>query len=143
MLARKPINMQINEKALAKQHISVQARENKFGLWSIYANLTSAEKAVGRIFLAIVVMVLASVMYQGMYDKQASICAKTENKVILLQQEKSMLELEVTELKSPNRIQKIAVEELGMVAPEEYIYSSSKASKVEKKVVQSNSIIRD
>lgn len=143
MLARKPANMQLNQNVQAKEHISVTNRDSSVDILSVYTSSSSAGKAFIRLVMFFAAMATISCMYHGVYDKQASICAKTENRVILLQQEKSMLELEVTELKSPNRIQTIAIQELGMVSPNEYIYSSSKANKVEKKVVQSDSIIRD
>lgn len=143
MLARKPMNMQLEQKVSAKQHISVPRSESNIGVIDFYRGATIVTKAFMKLGAVLVVMILTGIIYNGFFDSAASICAKTENRVILLQQEKSMLELEVTELKSPNRIQTIATQELGMVAPDEYIYSSSKANKIEQKVVQSNSIIRD
>lgn len=47
-----------------------------------------------------------------------------QNEVVQLSRANDELNLEVSELKSPTRIQKIAQEKLGMVLPDGFVYSS-------------------
>lgn len=127
MLARKPINMPLQNDSVINASVSNAKASTRVSVLDTYKSLTANRKAVVRLFLLIAATIIMALTYQSSYDQQALICANAENQVILLKHEKSMLELEVTELKAPNRIQTIAMKELGMVAPSEFIYSSHNA----------------
>lgn len=64
-----------------------------------------------------------------------------QKNVVSLNKSNEMLKLDTAELKSPSRIQAIATKSLGMVMPNEFVYSSDRASAVQSKVVEVQPIV--
>lgn len=94
--------------------------------------------SISRNVKGITILMLAIFVIFG-YFRIASIqdgyrIVEMQREVIKLSKMNEGLNLEVAELKSPSRIQRIAQKELGMVLPSDFVYSSGKASAVQSDV---------
>lgn len=76
----------------------------------------------------IVVGLVVSIFLHGMKQTTAYEVVDGKSQVIQLTKERDLLQVEVTEMKSPTRIQKIAQENLGMVLPSSFVYSTKTAT---------------
>lgn len=77
---------------------------------------------------------------QGGLATVSSKVVSMQNQVKALTQANEYLRLDVAELKSPSRIQTIAEGQLGMVLPATFVYSSSRASVIQRNVVDTQKI---
>lgn len=124
MLARKPISW--SERKYVATKPQTKKKEPPF----------IADMAPGlRMCLPLVVVVfVCSLAYLGIIkiaDDEAFQVVDLQNKVAESHKLNDELYLQVAELKSPTRIQKIAQEQLGMVLPDSFIYR--RGGTVEKK----------
>ena len=91
--------------------------------------------------IAILVGFLMIMMAMNAYTTKLGYeVVKTQQTVVQLAKDNDTLDVEVASLKSPVRIQKIAVEQLGMVLPDSFVYST-KSTTSERNVQTKQQII--
>ena len=91
--------------------------------------------------IAILVGVLMIMMAMNAYTTKLGYeVVKTQQTVVQLAKDNDTLDVEVASLKSPVRIQKIAEEQLGMVLPDSFVYST-KSTTSERNVQTKQQII--
>lgn len=80
------------------------------------------------IILFVIVVVLAGffILRSGVAASNAYHLNQLKNQATKLEAENSRLHLEIAHLKSPERIQSIATEELGMIVPDKFFFSTKK-----------------
>lgn len=80
------------------------------------------------IILFVIVVALAGffILRSGVAASNAYHLNQLKNQATKLEAENSRLHLEIAHLKSPERIQSIATNELGMILPDKFFFSSKK-----------------
>ena len=76
----------------------------------------------------VIVSIIASIIFHGLIQAESYKVVDAQQQVVQLNKENDVLKVQVTALKSPTRIQKIAQENLGMVLPSDFVYSTKAAT---------------
>lgn len=119
MLARKAANWQMEQPKVYIGSAERLRRHDRFIL-DVSAEMKAAVKIV-----ALAILFIGSVMsLQALITTTGYELISMQRQVVQLTKANEQLSLNVAELKSPARIQKIAQSELGMVLPDAFVYSS-------------------
>ena len=133
MLARKAVVGHVKRDVL----LGVQARKAKASV--VFDISPLMRQIIQRI--AILVGFLMIMMAMNAYTTKLGYeVVKTQQTVVQLAKDNDTLDVEVASLKSPVRIQKIAEEQLGMVLPDSFVYST-KSTTSERNVQTKQQII--
>ena len=133
MLARKAVVGQVKRDVL----IGVQAKKAKA---SVVFDISPLMKQIIQ-GIAILAGFLMIIMAMNAYTTKLGYeVVKTQQTVVQLAKDNDTLDVEVASLKSPVRIQKIAKEQLGMVLPDSFVYST-KSTTSERNVQSKQQII--
>lgn len=133
MLARKAVVGHVKRDVL----LGVQARKAKA---SVVFDISPLMRQIIQ-GIAILVGFLMIMMAMNAYTTKLGYeVVKTQQTVVQLAKDNDTLDVEVASLKSPVRIQKIAEEQLGMVLPDSFVYST-KSSTSERNVQTKQQII--
>ena len=133
MLARKAVVGQVKRDVL----LGVQARKAKA---SVVFDISPLMRQIIQ-GIAILVGFLMIMMAMNAYTTKLGYeVVKTQQTVVQLAKDNDTLDVEVASLKSPVRIQKIAEEQLGMVLPDSFVYST-KSTTSERNVQTKQQII--
>ena len=133
MLARKAVVGHVKRDVL----LGVQARKAKA---SVVFDISPLMRQIIQ-GIAILVGFLMIMMAMNAYTtKLGHEVVKTQQTVVQLAKDNDTLDVEVASLKSPVRIQKIAEEQLGMVLPDSFVYST-KSTTSERNVQTKQQII--
>lgn len=117
MLARKAVVGHVKRDVL----LGVQARKAKA---SVVFDISPLMRQIIQ-GIAILVGFLMIMMAMNAYTTKLGYeVVKTQQTVVQLAKDNDTLDVEVASLKSPVRIQKIAEEQLGMVLPDSFVYST-------------------
>ena len=132
MLARKAVVGQVKRDVL----IGVQAKKAKASVFDISPLMKQIIQGI-----AILAGFLMIIMAMNAYTTKLGYeVVKTQQTVVQLAKDNDTLDVEVASLKSPVRIQKIAEEQLGMVLPDSFVYST-KSTTSERNVQSKQQII--
>ena len=133
MLARKAFVGHVKRDVL----LGVQARKAKA---SVVFDISPLMRQIIQ-GIAILVGFLMIMMAMNAYTTKLGYeVVKTQQTVVQLAKDNDTLDVEVASLKSPVRIQKIAEEQLGMVLPDSFVYST-KSTTSERNVQTKQQII--
>ena len=133
MLARKAVVGHVKRDVL----LGVQARKAKA---SVVFDISRLMRQIIQ-GIAILVGFLMIMMAMNAYTTKLGYeVVKTQQTVVQLAKDNDTLDVEVASLKSPVRIQKIAEEQLGMVSPDSFVYST-KSTTSERNVQTKQQII--
>ena len=133
MLARKAVVGHVKRDVL----LGVQARKARA---SVVFDISPLMRQIIQ-GIAILVGFLMIVMAMNAYTTKLGYeVVKTQQTVVQLAKDNDTLDVEVASLKSPVRIQKIAEEQLGMVLPDSFVYST-KSTTSERNVQTKQQII--
>lgn len=133
MLARKAVVGHVKRDVL----LGVQARKAKA---SVVFDISPLMRQIIQ-GIAILVGYLMIMMAMNAYTTKLGYeVVKTQQTVVQLAKDNDTLDVEVASLKSPVRIQKIAEEQLGMVLPDSFVYST-KSTTSERNVQTKQQII--
>ena len=133
MLARKAVVGHVKRDVL----LGVQARKAKA---SVVFDISPLMRQIIQ-GIAILVGFLMIMMAMNAYTTKLGYeVDKTQQTVVQLAKDNDTLDVEVASLKSPVRIQKIAEEQLGMVLPDSFVYST-KSTTSERNVQTKQQII--
>lgn len=133
MLARKAVVDHVKRDVL----LGVQARKARA---SVVFDISPLMRQIIQ-GIAILVGFLMIMMAMNAYaTKLGYEVVKTQQTVVQLAKDNDTLDVEVASLKSPVRIQKIAEEQLGMVLPDSFVYST-KSTTSERNVQTKQQII--
>lgn len=133
MLARKAVVGHVKRDVL----LGVQARKARA---SVVFDISPLMKQIIQ-GIAILVCFLMIMMAMNAYTTKLGYeVVKTQQTVVQLAKDNDTLDVEVASLKSPVRIQKIAEEQLGMVLPDSFVYST-KSTTSERNVQTKQQII--
>lgn len=133
MLARKAVVGQVKRDVL----IGVQEKKAKA---SVVFDISPLMKQIIQ-GIAILAGFLMIIMAMNAYTTKLGYeVVKTQQTVVQLAKDNDTLDVEVASLKSPVRIQKIAEEQLGMVLPDSFVYST-KSTTSERNVQSKQQII--
>ena len=133
MLARKAVVGHVKRDML----LGVQARKAKA---SVVFDISPLMRQIIQ-GIAILVGFLMIMMAMNAYTTKLGYeVVKTQQTVVQLAKDNDTLDVEVASLKSPVRIQKIAEEQLGMVLPDSFVYST-KSTTSERNVQTKQQII--
>ncbi|MDE8713104.1 cell division protein FtsL [Veillonella atypica] len=133
MLARKAVVGHVKRDVL----LGVQARKAKA---SVVFDISPLMRQIIQ-GIAILVGFLMIMMAMNAYTTKLGYeVVKTQQTVVQLAKDNDTLDVEVASLKSPVRIQKIAEEQLGMVLPDSFVYST-KSTTSERNVQTKQEII--
>lgn len=133
MLARKAVVGQVKRDVL----IGVQAKKAKA---SVVFDISPLMKQIIQ-GIAILAGFLMIIMAMNAYTTKLGYeVVKTQQTIVQLAKDNDTLDVEVASLKSPVRIQKIAEEQLGMVLPDSFVYST-KSTTSERNVQSKQQII--
>ena len=133
MLARKAVVGHVKRDVL----LGVQARKAKA---SVVFDISPLMRQIIQ-GIAILVGFLMIMMAMNAYTTKLGYeVVKTQQTVVQLAKDNDTLDVEVASLKSPVRIQKIAEEQLGMVLPDSFVYST-KSTTSERNVQTKQQII--
>jgi cell division protein FtsL len=133
MLARKAVVGHVKRDVL----LGVQARKAKA---SVVFDISPLMRQIIQ-GIAILVGFLMIMMAMNAYTTKLGYeVVKTQQTVVQLAKDNDTLDVEVASLKSPVRIQKIAEEQLGMVLPDSFVYST-KSTTSERNVQAKQQII--
>ena len=133
MLARKAVESHVKRDVL----LGVQARKAKA---SVVFDISPLMRQIIQ-GIAILVGFLMIMMAMNAYTTKLGYeVVKTQQTVVQLAKDNDTLDVEVASLKSPVRIQKIAEEQLGMVLPDSFVYST-KSTTSERNVQTKQQII--
>ena len=133
MLARKAVVGHVKRDVL----IGVQAKKAKA---SVVLDISPLMKQIIQ-GIAILAGFLMIIMAMNAYTTKLGYeVVKTQQTVVQLAKDNDTLDVEVASLKSPVRIQKIAEEQLGMVLPDSFVYST-KSTTSERNVQTKQQII--
>lgn len=133
MLARKAVVGHVKRDVL----LGVQARKARA---SVVFDISPLMKQIIQ-GIAILVGFLMIMMAMNAYTTKLGYeVVKTQQTVVQLAKDNDTLDVEVASLKSPVRIQKIAEEQLGMVLPNSFVYST-KSTTSERNVQTKQQII--
>ena len=134
MLARKAVVGHVKRDVL----LGVQARKARA---SVVFDISPLMRQIIQ-GIAILVGFLMIMMAMNAYTTKLGYeVVKTQQTVVQLAKDNDTLDVEVASLKSPVRIQKIAEEQLGMVLPDSFVYSTK--SKTSERNVQAKQQIID
>ena len=133
MLARKAVVGHVKRDVL----LGVQARKASA---SVIFDISPLMKKIVQ-GIAILAGFLMIMMAMNAYTTKLGYeVVKTQQAVVQLAKDNDTLDVEVASLKSPVRIQKIAEEQLGMVLPDSFVYST-KSTTSERNVQAKHQII--
>ena len=133
MLARKAVVGHVKRDVL----LGVQARKAKA---SVVFDISPLMRQIIQ-GIAILVGFLMIMMAMNAYTTKLGYeVVKTQQTVVQLAKDNDTLDVEVASLRSPVRIQKIAEEQLGMVLPDSFVYST-KSTTSERNVQTKQQII--
>ena len=133
MLARKAVVGHVKRDVL----LGVQARKAKA---SVVFDISPLMRQIIQ-GIAILVGFLMIMMAMNAYTTKLGYeVVKTQQTVVQLAKDNDTLDVEVASLKSPVRIQKIAEDQLGMVLPDSFVYST-KSTTSERNVQTKQQII--
>ena len=133
MLARKAVVGHVKRDVL----LGVQARKAKA---SVVFDISPLMRQIIQ-GIAILVGFLMIMMAMNAYTTKLGYeVVKTQQTVVQLAKDNDTLDVDVASLKSPVRIQKIAEEQLGMVLPDSFVYST-KSTTSERNVQTKQQII--
>lgn len=133
MLARKAVVGHVKRDVL----LGVQARKAKA---SVVFDISPLMRQIIQ-GIAILVGFLMIMMAMNAYTTKLGYeVVKTQQTVVQLAKDNDTLDVEVASLKSPVRIQEIAEEQLGMVLPDSFVYST-KSTTSERNVQTKQQII--
>lgn len=133
MLARKAVVGRV------KSDVLVGAQGKKVST-SVVFDLSPVMKQI-MVGLAVLVAFLFILIFMNAYTTKLGYeVVKTQQAVVQLTKDNDTLDVEVASLKSPVRIQKIAEEQLGMVLPDSFVYST-KGTTMERSVQTKQQII--
>ena len=133
LLARKAVVGHVKRDVL----LGVQARKARA---SVVFDISPLMKQIIQ-GIAILVGFLMIMMAMNAYTTKLGYeVVKTQQTVVQLAKDNDTLDVEVASLKSPVRIQKIAEEQLGMVLPDSFVYST-KSTTSERNVQTKQQII--
>lgn len=133
MLARKVVVGHVKRDVL----LGVQARKARA---SVVFDISPLMRQIIQ-GIAILVGFLMIMMAMNAYTTKLGYeVVKTQQTVVQLAKDNDTLDVEVASLKSPVRIQKIAEEQLGMVLPDSFVYST-KSTTSERNVQTKQQII--
>lgn len=133
MLARKAVVGHVKRDVL----LGVQARKARA---SVVFDISPLMRQIIQC-IAILVGFLMIMMAMNAYTTKLGYeVVKTQQTVVQLAKDNDTLDVEVASLKSPVRIQKIAEEQLGMVLPDSFVYST-KSTTSERNVQTKQQII--
>ena len=133
MLARKAVVGHVKRDVL----LGVQARKARA---SVVFDISPLMRQIIQ-GIAILVGFLMIMMAKNAYTTKLGYeVVKTQQTVVQLAKDNDTLDVEVASLKSPVRIQKIAEEQLGMVLPDSFVYST-KSTTSERNVQTKQQII--
>lgn len=133
MLARKAVVGHVKRDVL----LGVQARKAKA---SVVFDISPLMRQIIQ-GIAILVGFLMIMMAMNAYTTKLGYeVVKTQQTVVQLAKDNDTLDVEVASLKSPVRIQQIAEEQLGMVLPDSFVYST-KSTTSERNVQTKQQII--
>ena len=133
MLARKAVVGHVKRDVL----LGVQARKARA---SVVFDISPLMKQIIQ-GIAILAGFLMIMMAMNAYTTKLGYeVVKTQQTVVQLAKDNDTLDVEVASLKSPVRIQKIAEEQLGMVLPDSFVYST-KSTTSERNVQTKQQII--
>ena len=133
MLAREAVVGHVKRDVL----LGVQARKAKA---SVVFDISPLMRQIIQ-GIAILVGFLMIMMAMNAYTTKLGYeVVKTQQTVVQLAKDNDTLDVEVASLKSPVRIQKIAEEQLGMVLPDSFVYST-KSTTSERNVQTKQQII--
>lgn len=133
MLARKAVVGHVKRDVF----LGVQARKARA---SVVFDISPLMKQIIQ-GIAILVGFLMIMMAMNAYTTKLGYeVVKTQQTVVQLAKDNDTLDVEVASLKSPVRIQKIAEEQLGMVLPDSFVYST-KSTTSERNVQTKQQII--
>ena len=133
MLARKAVVGHVKRDVL----LGVQARKARA---SVVFDISPLMRQIVQ-GIAILVGFLMIMMAMNAYTTKLGYeVVKTQQTVVQLAKDNDTLDVEVASLKSPVRIQKIAEEQLGMVLPDSFVYST-KSTTSERNVQTKQQII--
>lgn len=121
MLARKPVVGRV------KSDVLVGAQRKKVSV-SIIFDLSPVMKQIVQVIAVLIGFVLIMMIINAYTTKLGYEVVKTQTSVVQLTKDNDTLDVEVASLKSPVRIQQIAVEQLGMVLPDSFVYSTKSAT---------------
>lgn len=133
MLARKAVVGQVKSDVL----VASQGRKRSA---SVALDLSPMMWQVVYGIAALVAFLLIMMVMNAYSTKLGYEVVKTQQAVVQLTKDNDALDVEVASLKSPVRIQQIAEEQLGMVLPDSFVYST-KSAVTERNVQEKQQII--
>lgn len=133
MLARKAIVGQV------KSDVLVASQGRKCSV-SVALDLSPIMWQVVYGIAALVAFLLIMMVMNAYSTKLGYEVVKTQQAVVQLTKDNDALDVEVASLKSPVRIQQIAEQQLGMVLPDSFVYST-KSAVTERNVQEKQQII--
>ena len=133
MLARKAVVGQVKSDVL----VASQGRKRSA---NVALDLSPMMWQVVYGIAALVAFLLIMMVMNAYSTKLGYEVVKTQQTVVQLAKDNDTLDVEVASLKSPVRIQKIAEEQLGMVLPDSFVYST-KSTTSERNVQAKQQII--
>ena len=133
MLARKAVVGQVKGNVL----VTTQGRKRSA---SVALDLSPMMWQVVYGIAALVAFLLIMMVMNAYSTKLGYEVVKTQQAVVQLTKDNDALDVEVASLKSPVRIQQIAEEQLGMVLPDSFVYST-KSAVTERNVQEKQQII--
>ena len=126
MLARKAVVGQVKSDVL----VASQGRKRSA---SVALDLSPMMWQVVYGIAALVAFLLIMMVMNAYSTKLGYEVVKTQQAVVQLTKDNDALDVEVASLKSPVRIQQIAEQQLGMVLPDSFVYSTKSAVTVQEK----------
>ena len=120
MLARKAVVGQVKSDVL----VASQGRKRSV---SVALDLSPIMWQVVYGIAALVAFLLIMMVMNAYSTKLGYEVVKTQQAVVQLTKDNDALDVEVASLKSPVRIQQIAEQQLGMVLPDSFVYSTQSA----------------
>ena len=133
MLARKAVVGQVKGNVL----VTTQGRKRSA---SVALDLSPMMWQVLYGIAALVAFLLIMMVMNAYSTKLGYEVVKTQQAVVQLTKDNDALDVEVASLKSPVRIQQIAEQQLGMVLPDSFVYST-KSAVTERNVQEKQQII--
>lgn len=133
MLARKAVVGQVKGDVL----VATQGRKRSA---NVVLDLSPMMWQVVYGIAALVAFLLIMMVMNAYSTKLGYEVVKTQQAVVQLTKDNDALDVEVASLKSPVRIQQIAEEQLGMVLPDSFVYST-KSAVTERNVQEKQQII--
>lgn len=133
MLARKAVVGHVKRDVL----LGVQARKAKA---SVVFDISPLMRQIIQGIAILVGFLMIMIAMNAYTTKLGYEVVKTQQTVVQLAKDNDTLDVEVASLKSPVRIQKIAEEQLGMVLPDSFVYST-KSTTSERNVQTKQQII--